>query len=312
MLTLLITLPLLFAPPAEPTEATDPPTAPPPAEVTAPPEYTAAIEHLAQADSDANLSPAESSAPLAEALAALADFAPELATDTKARELRAFARLNLARAHLLAGNSDLAQEAMDEAIRENPGAPLPADVLGSEVAELYAIRLAALEEQGHGRLEVRCVTPCKVYLNENEIDLQADPLPLVFGTYRVWIEDLAGEHPPKRMLIEINEADTAEEIEFAPYTPPPPPPPPPPLPDRIMPRWAEVLLVVAGTGLTTAGSVLVALDNDDSYTPMAAGAATLAVGAAGLTTGIITLSIDERRLAQAEGHQATLSWTLRF
>ena len=79
------------------------------------PEYSAAVERLRQADEDANSSDAvETIEALTAAIAALEEFGPLVAGDDTAREQRQYARLNLARAHLLAEQDELAAQAMDD------------------------------------------------------------------------------------------------------------------------------------------------------------------------------------------------------
>jgi hypothetical protein len=126
---LLTTTLLLFAPPPE---LTDPPPVPEQS-----PEVTEALHPLAQTESDASSDPIASAEQLIEAVAALAEYAPEVATSPVARDLRRLARLNLARAYLLAGDDQLANATMDEAIREAMGADLMADEFGPSLDKLY-------------------------------------------------------------------------------------------------------------------------------------------------------------------------------
>jgi hypothetical protein len=296
---------LLLAPPPIP----DPPADPPPEQS---PEFIAALEHLKQTDSDANHDPVTAATALVEALGSLADYAPEVAASPDAKEQRQFARLNLARAYLLADEDELAERAMDEAVREAMGEVLDADLFGPSLADLYKRRVEALEQLGRARLLVRCAKPCEVYVNETAVD-PSEPSSLLLGSYRVWIEDPSGRVPRKRELVELSEAEQVYEVAFAAVVPPPPPRPKPPAkPKRIMPRGAEIALLVIGAGLTATGAALVAHNSNLDVGPMIGGAVGLAVGAGMLTSAVITLSIDERKLARGVAHQATLSWTMSF
>jgi hypothetical protein len=316
MLTLFTTITLLFATTQTPSQPpSDDSTTQAPAPAIEQPEYDAAVEQLTAADRDANLDPVAAAGALTSAIAALEGFAPTLATDPETRALRQFARLNLARAHMLADQQELAQQVMDEAIREAMGDPVPAGSFGPSLEELYTQRLAALEASGRASLVVNCGMDCKVYVNER--DLGPEPPPLLLGTYRVWIEDSTGKRSTLRAPLELNEAGQVYPIEFAPIRRPPAPPPPPPPPTRIMPRWGEIALIVVGVGLTTTGAVLIGLDGSGrgeigTYETLPGGVVATVVGVATLLPGVITLSIDERRMAGKTGRQATLNWTMRF
>ncbi|KIG18236.1 hypothetical protein DB30_01345 [Enhygromyxa salina] len=281
------------------------------------PEYTAAVDQLRVADEAANRDPVAAATALSDAISALEQFGPALAADAEARELRQFARLDLARAHLLANQPELAAQVMDEAIREAMGDPIPAGDFGPSLGELYEQRLAALEESGRASLVVNCGMECKVYVNER--DLGPNPPPLLLGTYRVWIEDTTGKRTDTREQVELGEAGQVLELEFAVLRPPPQPAPQPPAAsfERKMPRWAEISLIIAGVGLTTTGGVLLGLDGTHKrsgaqHNTLPGGAVATLVGVVTLLPGVITLSIDERRLAGKTRRQATVNWTMRF
>ncbi|PRQ02362.1 hypothetical protein ENSA5_23790 [Enhygromyxa salina] len=312
MLPLLTIIPLLFASTAAPTpETTEGEATEAPAPALEQPEFDAAVERLGEADSEANRDPVAAAEALTEAISALQEFGPELAADEEARELRQYARLNLARAHLLAEEPELAAEVMDEALREAMGETLPAADFGPSLEDLYAERLAALEALGRASLVVRCELPCKIYVNENEVGPELPPL--LRGTYRVWVESPSGQRPAVRELVELSEPDASYEVEFAPIVKQPAVVEEPPKPvGRLLPRWSEIALTLVGTGLTTTGAVLMGLDHKDNFQTMGVGAATLVVGATVLTVGVVTLSVDERRVARGASRQAMISWTTKF
>lgn len=309
MLLQLLTSTLLLLAPApvpDPELTPDPELAPEQS-----PEFAAALEHLTLVDSDANHDPVGSSPALVEALASLADFAPEVAASPEAHRQRSLARLNLARAYLLAEELELAERAMDEAVREAMGAPLPHEEFGPSLTELYERRVAALEQLGRATLVVNCEKPCSIYINETAVGPEEAPR-LLLGSYRVWIEDFTGELPRRREVVELSEAEEIYEISFAPPVLAPAPKPPP-KPKRIMPRGVEIALIVVGAGLTATGAVLVGSNSDLNAGRLSGGVLAMAVGAGTLTTGVITLSVDERKLARGVvAHQATLSWTMKF
>ena len=313
MLTLLTTIPLLFATihALSPESGEDELMQAPAPEVEQP-EYGAAVDRLREADSD----PHATAQALSEAILALEEFGPQLAADSEARDLRQYARLNLARVYLLAKNDEFAQLVMDEVVREAMGDVVPAADFGPSLEEFYTERLKALEQEGVASLVVKCGMPCTVHVDER--DVGPEPPPLLLGTYRVWIEDTTGERPTIREQVELNEVGQVHEIEFAPIPVPVKAPPPPPPPERILPRWAEITLTAVGVGLTTTGAVLVGLDGSETgssgkpLNTVNGGAICLAFGVAALLPGVITLSVDERRLAGKAGRQAMVNWTMQF
>ncbi|KIG18237.1 hypothetical protein DB30_01346 [Enhygromyxa salina] len=292
--------------------------APPPPELIADeqpqsPKFTAALEHLAQVDTEISRTedPLASADALIEALAALTNYAPEVAASPSARDLRQLARLNLARTYMLAGKDDLAIETMDETIREAMGDEVNAGMFGPSLSDLYQQRMAALDERGRATLVVTCARPCRVYINETAA-APDEPPSLPLGSYRVWIEDATEDLPRRRVLVNLSEAEQVYEVDYAPLPVPEAPAKPEPKPDRIMPRGAELALIVLGAGLTATGAVLVAGNKHLQVGPMIGGVLGLAVGAGMLTSGSIALTVDERKLARGTSHQATLSWNMRF
>lgn len=276
---------------------------------------------------------------LTAAVERLTDFADELARDQAARELRTLAQLNIARALLRAGDEAGAAAILDEAIRAAGDAEIPARSFGPKLADFHAARLGALEEQGSGAIAIECAVACRVLIDEREVD-DSGATDLHFGSYRVWI---ASEDPEQveGLAIERYEVsiDVDGEVETLRYDPArivieepepiPEPPPPKPAPKRLLPRWAEVVGLVAGAGLIITGGALLSSDGKcigaGSLDPMldaqqcpelwestAGGAASLALGAALAVTGGVMLVVDEVRVNGHEGKRAMLTWTLRF
>ncbi|KIG18245.1 hypothetical protein DB30_01354 [Enhygromyxa salina] len=283
----------------------------PPAPVVEALEYGAAVEHLTATIERANRDPVESIDALTEAIAVFDGFAPQLSADVETLELREFARLSLARAQRIAGRPELAAEVMDTAIRASLGAELPADRLGPSVLALYQQRLAVLEAQGYATLEVSCEAPCRIFIEQREV---ASVPPLLLGRYDVWVADVAGRGEPLLEQVELGVAGEARQLAFgvtqiggAALGQPQP------ADRRLMPRWASVMLLAAGTVAMAAGATVVTTAGKANDNPnLLAGAAALGGGAAAVITGGVVLSFDDHRARHGGGRQATLSWTLRF
>jgi hypothetical protein len=275
-------------------------------------DYAAAVEHLRAVDDAANGDPVGSIEALIEAIAVFDNFAPQLSADAETLELREYARLNLARAQLMAGQPELAVQVIDAALRAAMGASLPAESFGPSFAALYEQRRAALEKVGYANLVVTCERPCRIFIEQQELD-QAPPL--LLGSYAVWVEDVAGQRAPLREQIELRAVDEVHELTFAVADPVPPPPPPPqrPVYDRIMPQWASVTLLLAGAAAMAAGATIVVIGSEaNDNATLLGGAAVLGGGAAALLGGTFVLTVDEHQANRSAGRRATLSWSVRF
>lgn len=299
--------------------------------------YAAALAEVERLDLAVNRDPEANYQALADALERLSEFADELARDEAARRVRTLAQLNLARAMLAVGDEEGAGLVVDEAIRTAGDAEVPASNFGPKFANFHAKRREALEAWGTGSITVECSVPCRVVIDEHE----AEPTSagLFFGEYRVWIgpEDptLVADPSPLRQTVIIDIDGEVETIRYEPAPklvepePLPPPPPPPPPPKRLLPRWAEIVGLVAGASLIATGGALLSADGkcigaggldprDDAqqcpelWESTPGGAAALALGAALAITGGVMLTVDEVRVNGREHTRATLSWTLRF
>ena len=171
--------------------------------------YGAVIDHLTSVDDKANRDPIAAIDALTAAIAILDNYAPELSGDPKALEARSLARLNLARAHLMADQVESATQVMDVAIRAAMGASLPAESFGPSLLALYEQRLAALEQGGYASLVVNCELPCRVFVEQRELD---ELPPLLLGSYAVWVQDVAGKQAPLREQIELRIAGGTHEL----------------------------------------------------------------------------------------------------
>jgi hypothetical protein len=312
---------LSFAPPAE--AASDPPVP----SVSADPaqrEYEEALERVRTAQRMANEDPQRGSVQLRDALQLLLGHGIRLAKDPEGQDLRTMAQLTLARSLLATDDADGARDAMDDAIRTARGDPLPIKQFGPGLAALHKERAGALAKQGAGSIAVECRIPCRVYINERPT--QASTEGLVLGRYRVWIEANDASQADVRTIVDL-QADQTATIEFGikPQGPDGPDNPKPAF-KRIMPRWAEVVLMSAGAVAIGTGAALWAIDgscpggadpNDivacpQVYITKTAGIVTLVAGSAAFLTGTITLSVDEVRVGRQRGNEVALVWTTRF
>lgn len=301
-----------------------------PGTTAASPEYDAAIAELDAANNAVNRDPEANFEGLAQALDQLSRFAPELAADPRGSEIRLLALLNLARAMLLAGHPEGAGLIMDEAIRLVRGGELPVDQFGPTLSRFHTDRREALAQLGRGRLQITCSEPCRVFVDEQALALdgegRSEPLPL--GTYRVWIEASEGDPLPERHQVDIDVDGELEPLEYplaprvvddAPATPT--------TTTRMLPRWAEISMLVVGVGLVATGGTLLAFDGacpggrdpvDDAldcpkiYESSAGGFTALGLGGALALTGGVLLTIDEVRVGQARSPRAMLGYQLRF
>ena len=285
-------------------------------------EYQAALERVTKAKQMANEEPRRGAVQLRDALQLLRDFGPTLARDPEGQDLRTMALLTLSRSLLATEDADGAREAMDEAIRTARGDPIPSDEFGPGLAALFKERTSVLGKLGEGSIAVECNTPCSIYINERPTQPVTEGL--VPGRYRLWITARDGSEADLVRDIEV-EADKAATVEFGQVIEDVQPPPPDKKKrDRIMPRWAEGLLIGAGIGAMATGAVLWAIDLrcppgtggyytcPEVYYTKTAGIITLAAGGAVLLGGTITLSVDEVRAKKRRGAEAMLTWRVNF
>lgn len=270
----------------------------------------AAIEALVAAEAGATESPETAEGPLQDALAAFADVAPLVSDDPRAQEARAYAMLALARTRLVLARPGDAEAALDEAIATVRDRPLPIEQFGPAMMELLAQRTAVRAAMPLASLAVRCAVPCRVLVDEQPFSDS-----LAAGDHRVWIEALAPGQPVLRRALRLAPGESVEltyEVQAPEPEPRPPVAPPPAPPRRILPRWASVLGLAAGTGAAAAGGALVGVDHrcpdlsDPRQVPClrilntdAGGFALLGVGGAVAITAAVILAIDEVRARRA-------------
>lgn len=323
--SLLVAL-LSFAPPGEGVE----PPAPSVAAATNadPAGYADAVARVRTAQQMANDEPERGVVALRDALQLLQEFGPTLAKDPEGQDVRTMAQLTLTRALLAIEDADGARDAMDEAIRTSRGDPLPVKSFGPGLTALYRERSGVLGKLTTGAIAVECLVACRVYINERPAPQRTDKL--VPGSYRVWVESSDGSEMTIKLVVDVGEVAVAA-LKFG--SEPREPDGPDPRPDkpktkskRIMPRWAEIVLMSAGAAAIGTGATLWAIHHrcpdfsDPAVEPMcprvyytkAAGIATVAAGGAVFLTGTVLLTVDEVRIGRERGNTVALTYTLRF
>jgi hypothetical protein len=304
--------------------------------------YAAALAAVEQAAVEVNTDPTRGIASLRSALVALHEFAPELAADAGALELRTMAELALARAQLAAGEREAAIVTIDAALVSLGATTLPIERLGPSLGALVEQRRDALAARGEGRLQVRCAVPCRVYVDERGSTAAAgEGLTLPLGEHRLWVAAADDTSPPLRRVLQLTDpgATLSASYPVGPQGVESVEPPAPTLLDapgpgvvldrprkRVAPRWVELAALATGGAAVIAGAVLWALDSrcprgvdpthiaacPELYDTRNAGIALVSAGAATALTGGVMLIVDETRVGDRRGRELGLVWTTRF
>lgn len=308
---------------AAPPEAAEPP---PPdaaepseqAEPSQPASYADVVTDLDAALALIATDPGAGTGPVANALLALNEYAPELARDRETLARRVDAMLQVARLQLKKAPA-LAAATMDEAIRQAHGDPLPAASYGPGLETLYQDRLNAMNDRGTAELEVNCTVRCRVYIDGHEEPIISGPLHL--GAHHVWVEDIRGVHPPLRSVEVLSVPGETRELAYGPKLRPPAPPRPVPVP-RVAPLWVEVTLFTVGVAMLVGGGTMLSLNKScaqftqsictSAFDARPLGAALMGLGGVGLGTGAVMLSVDRRRDAHNDSLQVMLGWRAQF
>lgn len=297
--------------------------------------YEAAIAAVEEANIAANNDPEANLATLVGAIERLAEFGPEIAASAEGREALDLSLLNLARTLLLTGDEAQAAEVMDQTIRAAYGRKLPIKRFGPTLVGFHNKRRALLDDQGSASIQVQCQVSCRVVIDAQPATTDSGPLYL--GSHRVWIEATDDEVEPARHDIVLDERDVTKVVHFPaeraleceeqPLVEIATPRAEPPAATRILPRWAEITVGVIGLGAAVAGGVMLGLDGKcpggldpiaDAqqcprlYEGTVPGLVALGVGSALFVAGTVTLSVDEVRVGNHRGRQATLAWQMRF
>jgi hypothetical protein len=307
-------------------------------------EYRDAVAAVEAGMLEINTDPEHGSATLRAALERLHSYAPQLAEDPQALELRTMAELALARAELSKGDRYAASATIDATLEALGGRPLDLERLGPSLAALVRERAAAIEARGSARLRVECSVACRVLVDERNAGDVAEPgsareLALTLGKHRVWVETLAPSPAaePLRTTVALDSAEQLVTLSFPPADTTEAPAPtlvhertpafvPALARGRIAPRWAEITPLVVGSAAMIAGAVLWAIDSKcprgadptdiaacpELYDTRTAGIALVSAGfAAGLTGGVL-LTVDETRVGDRRSRELGLAWTTRF
>jgi hypothetical protein len=297
-------------------------------------DYEAAVAAVEQANLAVNNDPEASLAELEGAIELLFEFGPAIAASSDGRETLDLSLLNLARALLLTNDEARAAEVMDQVIRTARGRDLPIRRFGPTLVGFHDARRALLDQRGTAAIQVHCRTDCRVVIDAQQAT--PDSGPLYLGPHRVWIMASDGSVPDVRHDIDLDEAGATTVLEYPAEQPPscevdPTPvvvaPPPPPPPSRLLPRWAEIGVTAIGLGAVVAGGVMLGLDGHcpkgldpvadaqscpKLYEGTVPGLVAIGLGSVFVVAGAVTLSIDEVRVANQRGRQATLAWTMQF
>ncbi len=312
--------------------------------------YRAWTLRLTAAINATNDDPSRGAADLATLLDEAPPYASTLSRDDPARNQRNDGLLALARAHLVLGDQNAAIATMDEALRSAGRDPLRVDRYGPGLTELYNQRVAALDQAGKGSIHIKCLSPCRVLLNEHPAPSTASGLWV--GPYRVHIESSDGTYPTIDQIV-IAEAGGVATLNFpdavADEVPEGPATPVAltngPTKDtskskkktkRILPRWLEVTAIVGGAAAAGAGAFLLVAHSrcvgdlqfkptvqdpgtcPDIYKTQIGGIAAISAGAAFFAGGVITLSIDNKRTRNRResdplsGRSVMLGYSRRF
>jgi hypothetical protein len=312
---------------------------PEPAPVPEPPapggNYEGAVAAVDEANIAVNRDPEANLATLEQAIDQLLGFGQQIAADPKGREALDLSLLNLARALLLTGAEDRATQVMDAVLLTAHDRKLPVKRFGPTLVNFHDDRRKALDEAGTGAILVNCRVSCRVVIDEQSATSSSGPLYL--GSHRVWVEAADGSAEPERHTVELDKVGVTEvvyypvesddECEIVAPVPVVEAPVAAPSRKRVLPRWAEIGVMVIGAGAIAAGGVLMGLDGKcpGGLDPMAdaarcpelyegtiSGLVSLGLGSALLVTGGVMLTVDEVRLGNETGRQAMLTWRMRF
>lgn len=281
-------------------------------------EYSTSTLELRESVKRINAEPEAGIAQLTAALAAIEQHPELLAHDPPTQELRRNAQLAFARAELALGNHERAAEAIDRVLLDYELAgdldSLDVAQVGPSLRELVEVRRGGLAMAPRGRLRITCETEIReIVIEGREVELERTTgpgLPLPGGRYSVVVVGASGS-VAHAMLLSTEVPVSTLDCGFAPEPTPPPAVDPTPRPPRVAPRGLAAGLAVVGSLGAGAGGLLLGLDGtcrgggSTSTCPMIyetdhAGAATLAVGAAVLVTGVTLLAIDSARRRKHE------------
>lgn len=298
--------------------------APPPVVKT----YVETLDDVEVAIERGNQDPQQAIDLLEEALDSMARYPLDLIGDRRALDLRAVAQLSLARAYLLEGREREALVTVDILILDTQESAPPVKNYGPTIQSLYDERRKVLAGYGTSNIEINCVVPCRVYVQERLVSQSLDSL--LLGDYRVVVEAVDGSIPPLRAQILLSEPGQTGHLTYG--TAPlqidePGRQEDPPVERRMIPRWVAISGVALGVGLAVTGGVLLAYhdkcpggldpvtDADECprlYNNLASGVATAAAGGVALLGFGVVLAVDEARGNRARDLTTMLTWSIPF
>jgi hypothetical protein len=140
---------------------------------------------------------------------------------------------------------------------------------------------------------------------------------LYLGIYRVWIEQGSGDstqahiewvklsEPNQTVVVELPSRPAKEAAhDSAPNAAHER--------ERLMPRAAEIALLVVGSTAVTVGGLTLGIRGSPANGRQILGVTMTGIGGAALLLGGISLAVDEVRLGNARGQQALINWRLNF
>jgi hypothetical protein len=267
--------------------------------------------------------------PLFDALARLSGYAPSLAADPRARAIRTRAQLNLARIYLAEGGTLSAAGILDEVLRASMGADVPVAEFGPSLVALHDLRRVALEQAGTASIGIQCpdrgrssAGPSGVRAFIDERAVTDETRGLYLGIYRVTLVVDGGEagEVTERHWVQLRQPGELVRVTCRVATPSGERDEPGPRDglaiaakrERLLPRAAELALVVFGSGVMTSGALLLGLGDRRDRAQVIGGASLVGLGGAALVFGSIGFAVDEVRVGETRGRQALLHWRVRF
>lgn len=272
--------------------------------------------------------PVGGAAALERALKGFEAYAPEIATKVELQAIQRRATLTLARAYHNNQNHKRARKVLNDIYRSDPPSESELRSLGPSLVALGHEVRAKVEMLEKGHINVQCNQPCQVYINERKADLESSHLE---GSYRVYVEDLAGDKPALTKHVQILPGGGVVKVSYdnrlpvAPAAPPKAsqrdplvfvdpstpegaprglPRSPYPRAKRIAPLWLEIVGVSAGLIAVGTGVVLRQIhhqpkkstansDRPQKYETKLGGTITIAAGATTALLFAVFLTIDQ-------------------
>lgn len=286
------------------------------------------LENIDVAKDLCNEDPVGGAAALERALKGFEAYAPEIAAKVELQAIQRRAALTLARAYHNNQQPKRARKVLNDIYRSDPPNDSELRSLGPSLVALGKEVRARVERLEQGRIDVHCNQPCQVYINERKADRESSHLE---GSYRVYVEDLAGDKPALTKHVQILPGGGAVKVSYDNSAPVAPvvtprasqsdpldfvdpstpestrrdlPRTPYPRPRRIAPLWLEILGVTSGLAAVGTGAVLLRMHDrpktstlkgpePQKYDTRTAGTITIAAGATTAVVFGVFLIVDQ-------------------